>query len=102
MEYIRKDKNGETVTIKISYKEYVYASSVVCRIYKNKIVKRFWWSRVIEDNVYTEEKGINCTINWNCKEFENWANDALSNYNDRLLSLENTERVKTLVKNGCK
>jgi hypothetical protein len=45
---------------------------------------------------------IRDTRNWNCEDFEKWADKVLQAYNETLIRRENIARVKSLIKNGCK
>jgi len=95
IKYEKKDKNGDVVFIIIDDKSMF--SIINCDVYKPK---RFLFFKV-KTKVFTQIKNTSDIVDYTCEDFENWANNALSGYNDKLLESEKAKKILKTIKKGC-
>jgi len=110
IKFEKKDKNGILRNIHIDYGYYltdtVYLQIIEYGLKQSKISK-FFSSEFRTDKkyqnktLYSETKDIKDLTHFTCVQYEQWADEAMIEFNKRLTNQEEKERILKIIENGC-
>jgi hypothetical protein len=100
--YNKQDKNGSPIIVTIK-EELIFDTPIVTCTIKKTVIKKKWYGTK-EKLIVLFEKSVSLYVvnQWTCKDFENWADAYIVEYNKELTNKEYNEKILNLIKNGCK